>query len=79
MCGKTLPFYLSLVFNIDLFGILRALKLCLKAWAANHKRHNAQRLLDIESEIQSLLLADAHAGIIGDRSLVLKGLESERN
>jgi hypothetical protein len=58
---------------------LKSLKACIKSWAANHKKLNAQRLLDIETEIQFLLLADVHARVIGDCSLVLKGLETKRN
>jgi hypothetical protein len=40
---------------------LKCLKARIKSWASTQRKHNTQRLQDLESEIQALLLADAWA------------------
>jgi len=58
---------------------LKSIKACIKSWAATYRQYNAQILLDLESYIQALILAEVSPGTTRDGWHVLNGLESERN
>jgi hypothetical protein len=58
---------------------LKSLKGRIKIWATHLKKQNTQRLLDIETDIQTIHIAAARVGDLGNNSDVLKDLESERN
>jgi hypothetical protein len=62
-----------------LFGSSGALKLALKLGQPPTGKQ-CTKTIDLESEIQShILLADISMGTFGDKVIILKGLELERN
>jgi hypothetical protein len=47
---------------------LKCIKARTKAWVATHKKHNSERLLQLESELQLLQQTDDRAGLFGNNN-----------